>query len=172
MYGAIYLLNPAGSSDILQFFLSTSGAYISMHSSSKSCLGYEKLKKYDNSFICSILFATLYILQVLQRLNVVYEKSNECKQLLDFPLLYELPCHFYCQKQQQPHHNLALYNHLCLALTLKLLSIMFHLMLFQISLIYSARNLKIPLVHQIFYQQTSEEVTIVLCLTCLMPRKL
>ena len=66
---AIYSLNPAGSTDILQFFLSASGAYNSMHSSNKSCLGSEKLKKYDNSFICSIIFVTLSILQVLQMLR-------------------------------------------------------------------------------------------------------
>ena len=51
------------------FFLSASGACNSMQSSNESCLGSEKLKKYDNYFIFSIIFATLCIFQVLHMLK-------------------------------------------------------------------------------------------------------
>ena len=103
------------------------------------------LKNRKNTII--LLFASLYLQHFVfcrfyRCLNLVYERSNECKQLLGFPLLYKLPCYFYWQKLQQSYHNLAPYNHLCLALTLKLLPVMFYLMLFQISLIYNAKKLK------------------------------
>lgn len=62
--------------------------------------------------------------------NLVYERSIERKYLWNFYLFYELLYHLYSKKLQLIHHSFVLYNHLCLGLTLKLLPIKFHLMLF------------------------------------------
>ena len=70
MYPRYLLVQSGGfNRDPSIFFLSASVAYNSMHSSNKSCLGSKKLKRYDNSFTCSIIFATPYILQALQMLR-------------------------------------------------------------------------------------------------------
>ena len=76
---AIYSFSSESWKDILQLFLFASNANNFMHSRNTSCLGSEKLKKYDNYFICSITFEALSIFGGYRYLDLDYERSNECK---------------------------------------------------------------------------------------------